>query len=123
MKIHYLFLVLLLAGCSSTRRATNAFGEVLFQRWTHSYEEDTSGQKIFRPTGYDFPPSRGREGFEVRKDGVFIRHAIGRADYPEKVEGRWKMKGKDRVIVDLPSTSVFELTIISIEKNRLVVQP
>ena len=122
MKIHYLFLLLLLSGCSSTQRATKTYGEALFQHWTHSYEEDAGGQKVYRPAGYDFPPSRGREGFEIRPDGVYIRYAIGRADYPEQMKGSWKMKGTDSIVVDLPSTPVFELKIISVEKDRLIVR-
>lgn len=124
MKIHYLLLLFwLLSGCSSAKRAANLYGEALFQHWTHSYEEDQSGRKVYRPAGYDFPPSRGREGFEIRKDGIYIRHAIGRADYPEKFEGAWKMKGRDKLIVDLPETPLLEIKILSVEKDRLIIQP
>ena len=37
----------------------------MFKHWTHSREEDSEGIKVYRPNEYNFPPSRGREGFEL----------------------------------------------------------
>ena len=44
--------------------------EQLYGVWLHSYEEDEEDTKVYRPSLYDFPPSRGRDGFEFRADGV-----------------------------------------------------
>lgn len=124
MKIHYLFFLLLTLGCNPAKRLANVHGEDIFQRWTHSYEEDKDGFRVYRPAGFAFPPARGREGFEIRADGVYIRHAIGRADAPEQMQGSWKMKGKDKLIVTVPESTppIFEMTILSVTKDQLKIQ-
>jgi len=45
----------------------------IFRRWTHSREEDRADILVYRPKDYPFPPARGREGLEFRKNGEFIR--------------------------------------------------
>ena len=66
----------------------------LRRRWVHSHEEDTEGERVFRPASYAFPPSRGRSAFELRADGSFGESAPGPTDRPEKTEGgRWKLEG------------------------------
>jgi hypothetical protein len=52
----------------------------LFRHWIHSREEDQADVQVFRPPDFPFPPSFGRDGFEMRPDGQFIQHDIGRAD-------------------------------------------
>ena len=34
-------------------------------RWVHSHEEDSGDELVFRPAGYAFPPSRGREALTL----------------------------------------------------------
>jgi len=124
MKNHHLILVLLLASaCSSARRAEKAFGETLFQHWVHAHEEDQDGYRAFRPAAYELPPSRGREGFEIRKDGSFMHYPIGAADAPEKAPAKWKLKGKSMLAVtpEEPSRLPFELQILEVRKDLLKV--
>jgi hypothetical protein len=61
----------------------------LFQRWIHSYEEDTINTLAFRPSGYSFPPARGRDGFEICADGKFILLGPGGNDRSSSVTGHW----------------------------------
>jgi hypothetical protein len=69
----------------------------LFQRWIHSFEEDTSGTQVFRPVGYPFPPARGRDGFEIRRDGSFTLLGPGRSDRSTAITGHWE-RTRDRMI-------------------------
>ena len=71
----------------------------IFRKWMHSFEEDTEGIKVYRPTEYDFPPARGRDGIEFRQDGVFIYWGIGPTDASRAINGHWKMEGLGRVRV------------------------
>jgi hypothetical protein len=59
----------------------------------HSFEEDTASAKVYRPKGYAFPRARGREGFELQPDGVYVRYDIGRGDGSVGVRGTWKQIG------------------------------
>ena len=122
MKGYHLFLILLLASaCSSTKRAEKAFGESIFQHWVHVHEEDQDGYRAFRPSGYDLPPSRGREGFEIRRDGNFMHYPIGAADRPGEASAKWRLKDKSTLLVtpDDPTRPSFELHIVGADKDLL----
>jgi hypothetical protein len=71
----------------------------IFRKWMHSFEEDTEGIKVYRPTEYGFPRARGRDGIEFRPDGVFIYLGIGPTDAPRGINGHWKMESSGRVLV------------------------
>jgi hypothetical protein len=96
----------------------------LFQHWIHSREEDAGGVKVYRPSGFKFPPSRGRTGFEIRKNGEFIYHDIAPADGILKVPGRWTAEGKDRIVATFPNTKRKPLTleIVSVDEKMLKVR-
>ena len=89
----------------------------LVGRWLHSHEEDTDEAQVFRPGDFDFPPARGRDGFELRADGTSLELRPGPADQPEQAEGSWKLEG-DRLTV-----GERELELVSAEPERLVARP
>ena len=64
-------------------------------QWIHSHEEDTQDVTVYRPASYDFPPSRGRMGFEFRKDGKLIYYGIARADGSDQIPGSWVIEGAE----------------------------
>lgn len=66
-------------------------------RWVHSHEEDTGEEMVFRPAGYTFPPSRGREAFELRPDGSYAGSVPGPVDKPEPTEGEWSLEESGRL--------------------------
>lgn len=66
--------------------------EIFEKRWIHSYEEDTNDSQMYRPSTYNFPLSRGRIGFEIEKNGIFIQYGIGPDDTRKKVEGNWTIE-------------------------------
>ena len=69
----------------------------LFRHWIHSREEDFAGVEVYRPEGFDFPPSFGREGFAMRRDGAFIQDVLARADGTVQVRGRWRVIGPNQI--------------------------
>jgi hypothetical protein len=79
----HLGLWLLAAGClisTAAQTEQRPLPPILFQRWVHSYEDDTAELRVYRPAGYDFPPARGRDGFEITPEGVFTLLGPGRSD-------------------------------------------
>jgi hypothetical protein len=86
----------------------------LHGRWTHSHEEDTDTEMVFRPADNPFPPSRGRTSIDLRPDGTFVKRAPGPVDVPEETTGSWALEGGDRL--DL-GDEVWELT--GAEPDRL----
>jgi hypothetical protein len=69
----------------------------LFQKWGHSFEEDTGDIVVYRPAHYDFPRARGRAGIEFRADGEFVDWTIGPGDAQQGVNGRWQVEAPGRM--------------------------
>lgn len=112
---------LFFAACNPAKKAERTFGSDFFQHWIHSHEDDGADYRAFRSADFDFPPARGREGFEIRKDGSFVHHQIGPVDVPVVVEGKWTMKNRYTIQVTLPGTDTppFELHIADVQKGML----
>lgn len=77
----------------------------IFRHWIHSREEDAGSVSVYRPEGFKFPPSHGRDGFEMTASGRFILDETGPADGIITVMGRWSLLGQRRVSVSFPGTT------------------
>jgi hypothetical protein len=113
-----LLLLLMMNGCT-----ISAQQKELCQHWIHSHEEDNTekGYRTYRPSSYNFPPSRGRDGFEIKKDGTAIDHPIAPTDGNLTVQKKWKVEKDQLIIEDEKEASRFQ--IISISQDKLVVKP
>jgi hypothetical protein len=97
----------------------------VFNSWIHSHEEDNGGAQVYRPEGFKFPPSRGRAGFEIKKDGNFIDHPIAPADGNETVPGKWEPAREKKIKVTFPTKpdrKPFTLEIVSCDSKVLRVK-
>lgn len=99
-----------IGATKSEKRAIPPDGQpaehALFRRWVHSFEEDTEDVNVYRPFGFDFPPARGRDGFDIKQGGGFIRYDIGPADGLVEVPGRWKAKGPNKIVIDFDDPDI-----------------
>lgn len=86
----------------------------LYKHWVHSHEEDEGDVQVYRPADYDFPPARGRRGFELDPGGEARLYGPGRSDRPEATTARWSSAGAGRVRL-----GDRELEIVSVEPDRL----
>ena len=82
--------------------------DALFKRWIHSYEEDSPGFRVFRPTTFEFPPARGRLGFEIRRDGTFSRFDFARGDGSKEELGTWKVTAADAFVTSFSQPELNE---------------
>jgi hypothetical protein len=73
--------------------------DALVGNWTHSHEEDTEEEMVFRPASHAFPPSRGRLSLELRADDTYVERAPGPVDVPEESGGHWALEG-DRLVLE-----------------------
>jgi len=98
--------------------------EALQQHWVHSHEEDTPTETVYRPATFSFPPSRGRQSFELKPDGTLVRYSIGPTDRREASTGRWELKDGNRLVLhpDTPSEPDRAMQIASVDSNRLVIR-
>jgi hypothetical protein len=90
----------------------------LMRHWVHSHEEDTGDVRVYRPADYDFPPARGRRGFELKPGGEMVVYGPGAADRPEATTGRWESSGAARLRLGDD-----ELVIVSVDSDRLTLRP
>ena len=96
----------------------------LCKRWLHSYEENTVDEMVFRPASFNFPPARGRTGFELRPDQSLIEIGIGPTDRVEENPGKWKLERGNQLLFYSQSsrdpTQVMQ--IVSVDEDRLVIK-
>jgi hypothetical protein len=95
---------------------------MLVGHWRHSHEEDTRGVMVFRRSGFAFPPSRGRTGYEFAADGTFVEHGIGPTDRPTRTPGHWVFDPNGcRIMLKYgPGRSGRQLRVLSVEADKLV---
>jgi hypothetical protein len=92
--------------------------------WLHSHEEDSESVSVYRPSDYDFPPSRGRAGFEFRPNGELLYLGIAPADGTLQEIGSWVVEDGNVVRIEIPSRREHPLLLViaSCDDEMLVVK-
>ncbi len=125
MKYTSLLCILCLFLLANTCRK-KAEAELLGQTWLHAYEEDEEDLLVYRPNSYDFPPSRGRTGFVLEREGVAKQYVIAPTDGLEEQVGTWEYKDKNTVLVHIPGNGHAEqrytMQVVSLKGNVLKVR-
>jgi len=95
----------------------------LYQHWLHSHEEDTESELVYRPATFDFPPSRGRVGFEFLPSGTCAIFGIAPTNGSQKSDCRWSFENAKnlKIIISFESGETNTLYIKNIEKDKLVI--
>jgi hypothetical protein len=102
----------------------NSFNEdCLYKHWIHSYEEDTKDKKVYRQSMFEFPPSRGRDAFEIKDNGEFILYITGPTDRAEKIFGKFTIES-NKLHIELTSKiqKSYFMTILYCDENKLIIQ-
>ena len=94
----------------------------LFKSWGHSREEDADGVTVYRPSGFKFPISRGRDGLEFRPDGTLLRFDAGLDDRGRTLAGSWKNLPDDALLVHADTDRSRKANIIACEEGLLKVR-
>lgn len=124
----YLFSSILILSITSpafgcTDRVSNVLSSAIYQHWIHSYEEDVEEMQIYRPHDYQFPPSRGRDGFEIKENRQFIFYTIGATDRPQAIVGKWELLDETKLKVSLEGREdqSFTLEVVELRDQYLKV--
>ena len=99
--------------------------QLLAQSWTHSHEEDTDSEMVFRPASFKFPPSRGRSSFELKPDGSAIESGPGADDRTQSGKGKWHLDADNKLVLSQGSGGSHSsrvLKLASVNADRLVVK-
>jgi hypothetical protein len=116
---YFLFLVPLLFSntCNAqTDKDTELVGAIIGKTWMHSHEEDDGDDRIYRSGDYQFPPSRGREGFRMEQDSTFLFYGIAPTDGILVHIGYWSIDDSV-IVVDFPhDRAPFRAMALLVEK-------
>lgn len=79
---------------------------------------------VYRPASYNFPPSRGRIGYEFREGGKLVYYGIAATDGTDLFSGTWAIEGPNLVRIQIDNTRYkpFELQVISCDGQALKVK-
>jgi hypothetical protein len=95
----------------------------LFRLWGHSREEDGNGLTVYRPQGFPFPLSRGRDWIEFRPDGTAVFSGAGPDDRNRSVVGAWSRAGDRSLQISRgPGAAPQRLTIVECNDTVLKVR-
>jgi hypothetical protein len=98
--------------------------EIYEKHWIHSREEDSGDMQVYHPSTYNFPPSRGRRGFEIKKNGQFIQYGIAPDDRLRTNEGQWVIGETNIIRVEFSSKEIkqYKMKILTVDHNTLKIQ-
>jgi hypothetical protein len=96
----------------------------LLGTWRHSREEDTISESVYRPDSYDFPPARGRTGYEFKTDHSCSYLGISPRDGTARAPGRWEIRGgpEPEIVLTFPDGREEVLVLVSLDSERLVIR-
>lgn len=97
--------------------------EMLYRRWIHSHEEDSETEMVYRPSNFEFPPSRGRTGFELKSDKSCIEIGIAPTNGLYESQGTWEIEEDDHLKICFnPQTKDIRIMhVTSVDRDRLVI--
>lgn len=122
--IHLLLIAVLLLIILLHQSSQTLPDPAIFQKWLHSYEEDTPGFVIYRPSTFEFPLGWNRKGMEFKQDGSFILHDIAPNDKRVVVLGNWALISNKDFKISFPTGNKesFVLTVEEIKPNILKIR-
>ena len=94
--------------------------EALLGEWVHSHEEDEPGRKVYRRSGYPFPPARGRDAVELKADDSAVVRGPGPTDMPEEETGKWALERETIRLYGRGEARTME--VVSCDDERLEVR-
>ena len=101
-KVSVLFTFSLFAILLMACQTEDSMKKVIGITWIRSFEDDKDGTEAYRPTTYEFPPARGREGWKFEENKTVKKQAIAATDGYVSEEGTWTLtKENQKDIVNI----------------------
>ena len=112
-----------LIGCQD-KQNKGGHPEELIGAWIHSHEDDTEEVKVYRPASYNFPPARGREGFEIKEGGECVYHGIAPADGSTNEPANWSWEDGNALVITPKADGAAEMRmeVVSASSEMLKVK-
>ncbi len=115
-------LIFSIANCQNT--LDPATEKALFQHWVHSYEDETGVGKVYRPSGYNFPRSRGRHGFQLKANGDCTEYAIAPTDGTLLRAAKWTYTSQQIIQIEYlkANTDQTRYQVLSVTDTMLTIK-
>jgi hypothetical protein len=116
------------AGAQTAERRPTAMAskeeKQLLGTWRHSHEEDTASESVYRPDSYEFPPARGRTGYEFRSDHSCTFLGISPRDGTAKQSCKWELRLDQHpaIVITFPDGREEILPLVLVDGERMVVK-
>ncbi len=97
----------------------------LLGAWTHAHEEDPqdgSLRQVYRPSSWDFGPSRGRQGYDLKEENHASVKGIAPADGSTLTEARWRLESGNLLVIEEPGGRVRRWRVEDAAPDRLVLR-
>lgn len=94
-------------------------------KWVHSHEEDpkdASLREVYRPSDWDFGPSRGRRGFDLQEGNRASILGIAPADGSIETEASWSLEPGNVLVIREPGGAVRRMHVEEVGPDRLVLR-
>jgi hypothetical protein len=105
------------------RRLLLSTEQCLARLWGHSREEDGGDITVYRPHGYAFPLSRGRDFIEFGADGTVRYYGSSPDDRTRVVTGDWRKTGEDTFALRRASDAApLRMTVVQCDAEVLKVR-
>jgi hypothetical protein len=95
--------------------------ETITRHWIHSFEEDNSEEFVYRPSGFEFPRSRGRRTLDLQAGGKVMDLSPGSTDLPQQIPGVWDIE-EDALVIHYTDGKGERLNIKEVSPGKLVIR-
>lgn len=109
-----------ISSCSSISKVKH--DSMLEKSWTHVTEESSEQYDLYRPSDYtEFPPSRYRQVFDFKKDGVCEYLFLEPTDGHTMRRGKWNLDEKTNTIkiYDQDSLLLYQFEVVEMGEDLL----
>jgi hypothetical protein len=118
-----ILLIMAVLGCATASQSKiNQLDPIIFQKWLHSYEEDTKELKVYRPSSFNFPRGWGRTGIKLDENGGFILYDIAPNDAIVQITGKWHQITESNLGISFASGEKEDYTIEIKEINTEILK-
>ena len=93
--------------------------------WVHSHEEDpkdASLREVYRPSDWNFGPSRGRRGYDLQEGNLASVQGIAPADGRIETEARWWLESGHVLVILEPGGVIRRLRVEKVGPDCLVLR-
>lgn len=93
--------------------------------WVHSHEEDpkdASLREVYRPSDWNFGPSRGRRGYDLQEGNLASVQGIRPADGLIETEARWWLESGNVLVILEPGGAIRRMRVEEVGPDRLVLR-